>query len=185
MLAVARQLHTDIEFRAGSADALPFEDEEFDAVVGNFVLHHMARPEMVLNEAFRVLRGDGRMGFTIWEDPSKLEAFGLFFASVEEHCGASELPHGPLFGVSDFEFLHTMVRDTGFCESSVRELDIAWRLGSLEPFLAAFGAWANMDAFPSEIRTAIEDTVRERANDYVSDDGFVMPNPAILISAVK
>jgi ubiquinone/menaquinone biosynthesis C-methylase UbiE len=185
MLAKARQLHAEIEFRIGSAESLPFEDGEFDAVVANFVLHHTGRPDKVLEEAFRVLRGDGRMGFTVWADLSKLEAFGLFFASVEEHAGAAELPHGPLFGVSDFEFFHQMVRDTGFCESSVSELHVAWQMRSIDPFLTAFRDWANMDTFPNDIQDAIEVTVRERANAYLSDDGFTIPNPAILVSAVK
>ncbi len=122
MLAEARRLHPKIEFRAGSAEAMPFGDGEFDAVVGNFVLHHSGDPNKVLKEAFRVLRPDGRMGFTVWADLSKLEAFGLFFAAVQEHAGDAELPNGPLFGVSDFAVFHEMSREAGFRDSSVREL---------------------------------------------------------------
>lgn len=125
------------------------------------------------------------MGFTVWADLSKLEAFGLFFAAVEEHAGAAELPHGPLFGVSDFTVFHEVARDAGFRESSVRELQIAWRTQSIDSFLAAFRDWANLEAFPSEVRRAIEDTVRDRANAYRCGDVFAMPNPAILVSAVK
>jgi SAM-dependent methyltransferase len=97
MLAEARRLHPAIEFRAASADALPFADSTFDAVVGNFILHHAGRFAKVLEESFRVLRRGGRVGFTVWADLSKLEAIGLFFAAVAEHAGAAELPHGPLF----------------------------------------------------------------------------------------
>ena len=185
MLAEARRLHPEIEFRAGSADALPFEDGEFDEVVGNFVLHHCGQPDEVLKEAFRVLRRDGRMGFTVWADPSKLEAFGLFFAAVEEHAGTAELPQGPLFGVSDFAVFHEMAREAGFQNSSVRELQIDWRTPSIDSFLAAFGDWANLEAFPKNVRHAIESTVRERAHVYQRGDAFIMPNPAILMSAVK
>jgi len=185
MLAEARRLHPEIEFRTGSAEALPFGDSKFDAVVGNFVLHHSGQPDKVLKEAFRVLRPDGRMGFTVWADLSKLEAFGLFFASVEEHAGVAELPHGPLFGVSDFAVFHEMTRDAGFRDSSVKELQIAWRTHSIDSFLAAFRDWANLEAFPNDVRYAIEGTVRERAGVYRRGDSFTMPNPAILMSAVK
>ena len=185
MLAEARRLHPEIEFRSGSAEALPFEDGEFDAVVGNFVLHHSGQPDKVLEEALRVLRRDGRTGFTVWADLSKLEAFGLFFAAVEEHAGAAELPNGPLFGVSDFAVFHTMARDAGFRDSSVRELQIAWRTDSIDPFLSAFRDWANLEEFPTDVRSAIEATVRERASVYRRGDVFEMPNPAILVSAVK
>jgi SAM-dependent methyltransferase len=185
MLAEARRLHPEIEFRSGSAEALPFEDGEFDAVVGNFVLHHSWQPDKALEEALRVLRHDGRMGFTVWADLSKLEAFGLFFAAVEEHAGAAELPHGPLFGVSDFAVFQAMARDAGFRDSSVRELQIAWQTDSIDSFLSAFRDWANLEAFPADVRRAIEATVREKAGVYRRGDVFKMPNPAILMSAVK
>ncbi len=185
MLAEARRIHPTIEFHAGSAEALPFEDDAFDAVVGNFVLHHTGDPNKVLREAFRVLRPEGRTGFTVWADLSKLEAFGLFFAAVEEHAGVAELPHGPLFGVSDFTVFHEMARDAGCRDSSVRELQIAWRTHSIDSFLAALRDWTNLEALPSDVRHAIEDTVRDRANGYRCGDAFAMPNPAILVSAVK
>ena len=114
MLAQGRRLHPEIEFREASAESLPFDDGEFDAVVGNFVLHHSGRPQRVLEEAFRVLRERGKMAFTVWADPSKLEAFGLFFAAVDKQPGSAELPHGPLFGVSDPNVFQQMVRDAGF-----------------------------------------------------------------------
>lgn len=66
MLEEARQRYPDIEFRQASAESLPFEDAEFDAVVSNFVVHHLGRPEKALTEAFRVLRRGGRIGFTVW-----------------------------------------------------------------------------------------------------------------------
>ena len=185
MLTEARRVHPDLEFHAGSAEALPFGDNEFDAVIGNFVLHHSAAPDKVLTEAFRVLRPKGRMAFTVWADPSKLEAFGLFFAAVEEHAGAAELPHGPLFGVSDFAVFHGMATDAGFRDSAVRELPVAWRTPSLDSFLEAFRDWANLEEFSSDVQRAIEGSVRERAAAYRRGDVFTIPNPAILVAAVK
>jgi SAM-dependent methyltransferase len=185
MLSEARRAYPEIDFHAGSAEALPFGDSEFDAVVGNFVLHHSGDPSKVLREAFRVLRPEGRMGFTVWADPSKLEAFGLFFAAVEEHAGAAELPHGPLFGVSDYTVFHQMAGDAGFRDSLVRELQIDWRMESIDSLLAAFRDWANMEAFPNDVRDAIEGTVRERAVAYQRADAVIIPNPAILLSAVR
>lgn len=38
----------------------------------------------------------------------------------------AELPHGPLFGVSEFNVFHDIVRQAGFRDSSVREVPIAW-----------------------------------------------------------
>ena len=78
-----------------------------------------------------------------------------------------------------------MLREAGFCDSSVRELPTVWRMRSIDFFLAAFREWAQLDAFPIDVRDKIEATVRERARTYRSSDGFTVPNPAILLSAVK
>lgn len=185
MVAEARRLHRDIQFKQASADSLPSADGSFDAVVGNFVLHHTGQPNEVLGEAFRVLREGGRVGFTVWGDPMKLEAFGLFFSVVEELAGTVEFPHGPLFGVSDFDGFHGMLQEAGFRDSSVSELPIQWRTDSLDSYLAGFCDWADLDKLPRPSRDRIEATVRERAEAYRSGDSFVMPNPAILMSGVK
>ena len=185
MVDVARRRFSGIDFRVASADALPFDAGVFDAVVYNFVIHHLGQPETALAEAFRVLGKGGRVAFTVWGDPSQLEAFGLFFAAVEEHGSPSELPHGPLFGVSDFGVFHDMVRRAGFHDSSVKQLAIAWRMSSIDPLLAAFRRWASLDAFPTNVQSAIEASVRRNATRYESGDGLVIPNPAILVSARK
>jgi SAM-dependent methyltransferase len=185
MVAEARRAHPGLEFQLASAENLPFDGGEFDAVIGNFLLHHSGQPDRVLKEAFRVLRPGGRMGFTVWADPSKLEAFGLFFTAVGEHAGAPDLPHGPLFGVSDFAVFQEMVRDAGFRDSSVGEIEVTWRTRSIDPYLAAFRDWADLGAFPENARREIERTVRERADAYRRDGAFAFPNPAILVAAVK
>jgi ubiquinone/menaquinone biosynthesis C-methylase UbiE len=185
MLKEARQRYPGVEFAEAAAESLPYVDGQFSAVTGNFVLHHLGRPDVALSETCRVLQDGSRAAFTVWGEPSKLEAFGLFFSAVEEHAGSAELPHGPLFGISDFDVFHRMVRDAGFRKSSVRELDMAWRTSSIEPYLASFADWANLAALPEPTREAIESTVRERAEQYRSGNVLVLPNPAILVSAVK
>src|SRR5262249_26435467 len=66
MLARARAQHPDIEFREGDAEALAFDDASFDAVVMNFGMLHLARPDAAIAEARRVLRAGGRFAFTVW-----------------------------------------------------------------------------------------------------------------------
>lgn len=73
----------------------------------------------------------------------------------------------------------------GFRDSSVGEIEIAWRTDSMDSYLAAFRDWANLGALPDEIQRAVESTVLERADVYRSGDTFTMPNPAILVSAAK
>jgi SAM-dependent methyltransferase len=185
MLKEARTSYPEIEFQEGDAASLSFGDDEFDAVVANFVVHHMARPEESLAEARRVLRDGGSLAFTVWADPTKLAAFGVFLAAVEEHAGAAELPHGPLFGVSEFDAFHDLVAAAGFRDSQVEEIEIAWRTPTLDTVLAAFSDWAAMETFPADVRERVFEGALVNGSKFQRDGQFVMPNPAILVSAVK
>jgi ubiquinone/menaquinone biosynthesis C-methylase UbiE len=49
----------NIEFREGAAEALPFPDDAFDAVVTRYSLHHFLRPEAAVKEMARVVRPKG------------------------------------------------------------------------------------------------------------------------------
>jgi SAM-dependent methyltransferase len=185
MLIEARRRQPGIDFRRASAETLPFDNEEFDAVVGNFVLHHSGDPAALLKEAFRVLRTNGRMAFTVWADLMKLEAFGLFFGAMERQGLSGELPHGPLFGVSDFSVYQGMAAAAGFHDPTVRELSIVWRMPSIESLLSAFADWADLNALSAEIRAAVEADVRHASRMYESSGTLAIPNPAILVSATK
>jgi len=185
MVEEARRRYPGLRFEEAEADSLPFADGSFSAITANFVLHHLGQPDLALSEACRVLQEGGRAAFTVWGDPSRLEAFGLFFSAVEEHAGSAALPHGPLFGISDFDVFHRMVRAAGFRDSAVSELAMVWRTPDIQTYLASFSYWANLAEFPESTREAIESTVRGRAERYRSGSVFALPNPAILVSAVK
>ena len=55
MLAQARKQYPRVDFCEGDAEALPFADNTFDAVVINFGLLHFSNPEQALGEAYRAL----------------------------------------------------------------------------------------------------------------------------------
>lgn len=185
MLAEARRAVPEVDFRTASAEALPFDDGSFDAVVANVVLHHLGRPAAALEEAHRVLEPGGRITCTVWAGMETLAAFGVFFAAVEEHAGGAELPHGPLFGVADESTLSSLFTDAGFADVTIETVDTTWRMPSVEPLLSAFGAWAQLDAFPPDIRRSIEASVRSAAAEYATGDGLAIPNPMLLISAIR
>jgi SAM-dependent methyltransferase len=66
MLAIARELAPEIDFRLADAHALPFEACEFDAVACGLAVTHFGEPDKALGEALRVLREGGRFVASAW-----------------------------------------------------------------------------------------------------------------------
>lgn len=50
---------SNVDFRSGDAENLPFADAQFDGVVTRLAIHHFAEPQRALDEMFRVLRPGG------------------------------------------------------------------------------------------------------------------------------
>jgi ubiquinone/menaquinone biosynthesis C-methylase UbiE len=84
MVALASRLHPALDFRVANAEALPFPDDSFDAVVGNFAMLHLARPELAVAEFARVLAPGGRVALTVWDTPERALLFGVFLDAVAE-----------------------------------------------------------------------------------------------------
>jgi ubiquinone/menaquinone biosynthesis C-methylase UbiE len=71
MVAIATKMFPGIPFAQGDAQNLSCDDASFDQVVINFGLLHLSHPEHACAEAFRVLRSNGKFGFTVWAAPTQ------------------------------------------------------------------------------------------------------------------
>jgi ubiquinone/menaquinone biosynthesis C-methylase UbiE len=56
----------NIRWSKARGEALPFPDGSFDLAICVGVLHHVADPQQLLREAYRVLRSDGRLYFYVY-----------------------------------------------------------------------------------------------------------------------
>jgi len=86
---------SDIEWREGNAENLPFEDESFDVVLSTF--GHMFAPnqQSTSKEMLRVLKKGGRIGFATW--PPEL-AIGRIFSVVSKYAPTpvTPIPSSPI-----------------------------------------------------------------------------------------
>lgn len=187
MIAEARRQHPAIIFREGDAEALPFDAGSFDAVVMNFGMLHLARPERAIAEAHRVLRADGRYAFTVWGSPDQTVGFGLTVRAIEQF-GRTDvgLPEGPpFFKFSDDTECRRTLEATGFASVDVRLLPLTWRLPSADALFAAMSQGgvrtaAVLRAQTPEALANIRAAMRRGIEAYARDGEFVVPMPAVL-----
>lgn len=66
----AERLGFSIQGQVADAEALPYEDDTFDLVVGHAIIHHIPDVEAALREVVRVLRPGGR--FVIAGEPTTI-----------------------------------------------------------------------------------------------------------------
>jgi SAM-dependent methyltransferase len=192
MVAEARRRLPTLTFREGDAESLPFEAGSFDAVVMNFGLLHLARPDAAMAEAHRVLRPGGRYAFTVWAAPERAVAFGLALRAIEEVGNPNvPLPEGPpFFRFSDAAETGRTLESIGFTDVDARELPLVWRLRSADEVFEALSRGGVRTAAVLRAQTpaaldAIRAAVRRGVEPYAVDGGFAVPMPAVLASATR
>jgi len=190
MLAEARRRHPAIAFRDGDAESLPFDAASFDAVVMNFGLLHLARPDTAIAEAHRVLRPSGRYALTVWAPPDRAVGFGMVLKAIEAHGTTSvPLPEGPpFFRFSDQAEFRRSLEAAGFKDVSFRELPITWTVSSPESVFEAMSRGgvrtaAVLRAQTPEALTKIRNAVLRSVETFAKGSEFVIPMPAVLASA--
>jgi ubiquinone/menaquinone biosynthesis C-methylase UbiE len=192
MLDLARRRNPALRFREGDAEQLPFDDAAFDALVMNFGLLHIARPERAVSEARRVLRRQGRFGFTVWAPPQSAVGLGLVLRAIERHGSMSvPLPPGPpFFRFSDPAECERVLIEAGFESPRVTVVPQVWRLRTAERLFEIMAGGtvrtaALLRAQSAQALVAIRDELREAAARYRSGDTIEIPMPSVLASAIK
>jgi SAM-dependent methyltransferase len=85
----------DVEWLVADAEELPFEDERFDCVASVFGAIFAPRPEVMVEELFRVVRPGNTVGLTAWGDYGVMaEVFAVF----DEYRPPSDFPLPSLWG---------------------------------------------------------------------------------------
>lgn len=177
MVALARRLHPELEFGHGDAEALPFGDESFDAVVANFLMLHLGRPEQAVAEFARVLAPGGGVALTVWDLPAQARLLGVVLDALAE-AGATpppDLPVGPpFFRFSDDEEFAGLLRGQGFEDVAVQTIAFTHSEGSAD------GLWHGLlggavrtsalvfgqtDELQQQIRAAFDRNVQPYAED--------------------
>ncbi len=82
-VAACRQRNPGADVRQGTAEALPWEDDAFDAALSCLVIAFMNDPDAGLGEMARVTRPGGRLGVCMWDIAGGgMEMLRLFWSAM-------------------------------------------------------------------------------------------------------
>jgi SAM-dependent methyltransferase len=183
MVALARELNPGIEFRRADVEEMPFDEGSFEAVIGNFVVPHLGRPERAVAECVRVLAPEGRLALSMWDAPEHNRLFGALVEAVAE-AGAppsADIPLGPpFFRFSSDEEFSALLAGADFEGVEVRHLSFTHRIsGSDELWSGLVGGTVRMAALvagqPEETRRRIRADFDRIVSEYTVVGGLGVP----------
>jgi SAM-dependent methyltransferase len=189
MIAEARRRHPAIAFESGDAEALPFPDASFDAVVANFGIHHVERPGRAIAEARRVLVPGGHFAFTIWAAWQDNLPWRLITEAVAAHGRMDvPMPAGSDVRMTPEHFAR-LTAQAGFAAPSIRTepVEKIWRLPPDADLVSIFETGtvrtATLLRGQGAALPAVRRHVAEALNEYRRDEAIELPVRAWLITA--
>lgn len=193
MVDAATQRYPALSFRQSDAEALPFADNLFDAVVIGFGVHHFPFPLRALVEARRVLRTGGRLGFTVWAPIDEHTLQKVVVDAVREAGSpAATLPVSPAGAVCDIETCLRLLRESGFIsppphvEKLVARAPVASALQLIDLLIDGTVRMSSViRSLPQDKMALLTKAVERSIECYREDDVFKVPVAAILAVGAK
>lgn len=194
MISLAQAAAPGAQFVKGDAMAMEFADNSFDAVTIGFGVPHFPNPALGLAEVARVLRPGGRIAFSIWRGKGSDGAFGWLFDAVGRLGDPLvTLPTGPDAHILvDSAIVKPMVANAGFVDIQLSNVATELGVQSPEALFDAFDQGAVRAASllggqPTAQRDAIraELAARTRSDGIKQEEGYLVPAPSVIISAVR
>jgi SAM-dependent methyltransferase len=189
MLTIARSLNPAVAFEAGDAEALPFADASFDAVVSNFGVHHVEHPARAIAEARRVLVPGGTFAFTVWAASQDNAPWRIIFDAVKA-CGRLDVPMpAGNDSTATRENFAQLMAEAGF-EATALQSEVLTRDWLLPPdadlvsiFETGTVRMATLLRGQGEALPAVREHVTKRLRSHPRNGMIVLPTHAWLISA--
>ncbi|WP_297794984.1 class I SAM-dependent methyltransferase [uncultured Marinobacter sp.] len=190
MLAVAKRNSPGIEWQEGSAEALPYDDDQFDAVLCQLGLMLFSAPETALREMKRVLKPGGHLALAVFGSFDQLPAYATM-ASIYERLidpgvgNALQLP----FSMGNKDRLASLFEEAGIQAPVIITHEGTAHFDSVRNMvLADIKGWfpfAGIELGESATEAVVKEASKELASFQTSQGAVEFKLPVHFITATK
>jgi SAM-dependent methyltransferase len=188
MLAVAARAEPAIDWRAGEAASLPFEDASFDAVVSQFALMYFPDRAASLREMWRTLAPGGRLAVAVWAPIEHARGYQILVDIADRQCGheAADVLAAP-FVLGDQAELAKLVADSDIPGAKVALHEGSIRFPSATEFIRIEVKGSPLaDMVSDEVMQALAAESEHALAEFVVPSGeIVMPMDANIVTATN
>lgn len=180
---------TNVTFKVADAESLPFEDGSFDRVTCRFGLMFVPDPVKALQEALRVLKPGGRVGYMVWGPLPDNTLFQISRKVADAIYGAEMMAFMKIpFSMSEPGTLSNLLEAAGFAEVEEKAFQPTARAPLDEPFYRtqlemSFGV--HFTDAPAEMQEKIEAMVVDSLQETRIENGYLLNTHSRYATAVK
>ncbi len=184
MIAKARAVAPEIDFREGNAMALPFADQSFDLVLSQQMLQFVPDRAVALREARRVLVPGGRLLLSTWRPRAMAPLHDAVVKLAEKHLGPANDKRYSLDG----DELRTLVVEAGFKDVRIDTVSLMEQYVAFPVRATAMGANIDVAKYSEDERqrrfAALDADSAEVLAAYTKDGVISAPSATNIVTAI-
>jgi SAM-dependent methyltransferase len=188
MLAVARRLRPQIDWREGDATTLPFADASYDVVLSQFALMYFPDRTSALKEMVRVLRPGGRLAIAVWGPYERATSYVILTEITQRRCGqaAADVLTAP-FALGDKNMLIDLLQTAGIHNAVVTLQEGTMTYPTIEVFVETEVKGSPLESLLDEesYQELMQEAQEQLKHFQSAGGGVIMPMDAFFISATK
>ena len=186
MLNIARSKSSSVEWLNAPAEALPFEDDNFNCAVSQFGLMYFENRENAIREMMRVLRPGGSLAVVVWDELEHNPGFAAENKLWQQVFGEESEDESPN-KLGDKYILENLFKSSGVTNVQITTHQGTARFESIESWIhTGAKGWTEDDALSDDQLELLLKTAEEELINFRTTEGTVtFPTSAHIVTARK
>ena len=188
MLAVAKGIAHDVQWKEGDAQDLPYPDKHFDIVACQFGLMFFPDPVLALKEMWRVLNTPGKLAIAVWDTLDNNPGYAKLSDQLAELFGdfALNAISAP-YSLGEITALRGLFESANIPVAHIKTVKTQARFQSIDDWMRTeIYGWTLADQIDDTQFAQLLEAANTQLNRFVMSDATVQfENSVHIISAVK